>query len=57
MKAAIQLCQRRNNPKSAHIVLKDEVAEKSPSFKIPSGVLLVYFGMLKSEEQIHKAKP
>jgi hypothetical protein len=50
MKAAFQLCQGRNDLKSARIVLKDVVADKSRSFKIPSGVLLAYLDMLKSED-------
>lgn len=50
MKAAFQVCQGRNDLKSARIVLKDVVADKSRSFKIPSGVLLAYLDMLKSED-------
>jgi hypothetical protein len=49
MKAAFQLCQGRNDLKSARVVLKDVVGDKSRSFKIPSGVLLTYLDMLKSE--------
>jgi hypothetical protein len=50
LKAAFQLCQRRNDLHSARLVLKDVVEEKSRSFKIPSGVLLVYLDMLKAED-------
>jgi hypothetical protein len=50
MKAAFQLCQGRNDLKTARMVLKDVIAEKSRSFKIPSEVLLVYLDMLKSED-------
>jgi hypothetical protein len=55
MKAAFQLCRGRNDLKSARVVLKDVVADKSRSFKIPSGVLLAYVDMLKSEDAQNEA--
>jgi hypothetical protein len=55
MKAAFQLCQGRKDLKSARVVLKDVVADKSRSFKIPSGVLLAYSDMLKSEDAQNEA--